>query len=217
MTAPDLSTYRSIHRALRLAANRIAEAAAVIDRADPTRRKAFARYWNGYAGEVLVHHTVEDDHFFPALAERVPGTAELIRRTDADHLHLDELMDSITLAVASVRAGRPAPELLALTQELAEHMEEHLGFEDADILPLFEQHFDRETFDAVDAEAMKTLGIGRQAAFTVPFVVAALSPDEARRTLATAPIPLRIVYVLTRAPHARLTKRALGPSLVEVA
>jgi hemerythrin-like domain-containing protein len=217
MTTPDLSTYRAIHRALRVAAAGIADAAATIDRADEARRKAFARYWNGYAGEVLVHHTVEDDYFFPALVERVPMAAELISRTDADHHHLDELMDSITVAVASVRAGRPAPELVALTRELSEHMDDHLDFEDADVLPLFERHFDLAAYEAVDTAAVKSVGVGRQAAFTVPFVMAALAPDEARETLRSAPVPLRILYFATRGSHARLTRRAFGRSLAEMA
>jgi hemerythrin-like domain-containing protein len=216
MTTPDLSTCRAIHRALRVAAAGIADAAATIDRADEARRKAFARYWNGYAGEVLVHHTVEDDYFFPALVERVPMAAELISRTDADH-HLDELMDSITVAVASVRAGRPAPELVALTRELSEHMDDHLDFEDADVLPLFERHFDLAAYEAVDTAAVKSVGVGRQAAFTVPFVMAALAPDEARETLRSAPVPLRILYFATRGSHARLTRRAFGRSLAEMA
>src|SRR4051812_35645993 len=75
-STPDLTTYRAVHAALRGSAHAMTGA--------DTRTKAFAKYWKGYAGEVLAHHTVEDDYFFPALVARVPFAAGLIERTDAD-------------------------------------------------------------------------------------------------------------------------------------
>ncbi len=214
---PDLTAYRCVHRALRVGASSLAEGATALPGADEARRRAYARYWRGYAGEVLAHHTIEDDFFFPALVERVAVAGDLITRTDADHHHLDDLMDAIGAAVDHVRRGDPAPELAVLTRELAEHMEEHLDFEDRDVLPLFERHFDAEEYEAVDAAAMKSLGIGRQAAFTVPFVVSTMTPEQVAKVLGGAPMPMRVLYRLTRGSHARLTERAFGRPLVGVA
>lgn len=212
---PDLTNYHAVHRGLRAGAHQLAAAAGALATADDRRRKAYARYWKGYAGEVLAHHTTEDDHFFPTLVDRVPVAAELIGRTDADHRHLDELIDDITEAVASVRAGHQAPELVALTDELAEHMQEHLDFEDREVLPLFVRHFTGPEYHELDERAVKSLGVGPQAAFTVPFVLAAMTPEEVRRTLATAPLPLKLVNVLFGGAHHRLVGRAFG-STVEV-
>jgi hemerythrin-like domain-containing protein len=215
-TPPDLTNYRAVHRALRGGAHQLADAARDLATADDRRRQAYARFWKGYAGEVLAHHTIEDEFFFPALTDRVPVAADLVVRTDADHLHLDALMDDIGEAVASVRAGRPAPELIALTRELADHMQEHLDFEDREVLPLFVRHFTGPEYDALDEKAVKSLGVGAQAAFTVPFILGAMTDEEARHALATAPLPLKLVNALFGGAHRRLVGRAFGPATAEV-
>ncbi len=56
MSAPDLTLYRVVHRAIRGGTAALAEGAVTIEAADAERRTAFARYWKGYAGEVLAHH-----------------------------------------------------------------------------------------------------------------------------------------------------------------
>jgi hemerythrin-like domain-containing protein len=218
MTAPDLTFYRVVHRAIRQSATALAETAVVIETTAPDRRAAFARYWKGYAGEVLHHHSVEDDIFFPALVERVPVAADLIHRTDEDHAHLDELMVALEASVGEVRAGRPAPELVALTRELDRHMADHLDFEDRDILPLFERHFSAEEYDALDAAAVKSAGLGPQTAFSVPMIIGAMTPEEQAATIPGAPLPLRVLHRLTRRSHQRLVSRAFGRlPVVEVA
>ena len=205
-----------MHRALRRGATAIARGAATLEDAGVERRKAFARYWAGYDGEVLAHHSIEDDMFFPDLIMRVPAAAALVDRTGAEHLELDEILHEIRTAVAEVREGRPAPRLAASTVALEAHMTEHLDFEDRELLPLFERHYTAEEYAELDQKALKSLGIGRQAAFTVPFIVAAMPADEARHTIATAPVPLRILHRLTRASHARLVERAFGAQQGEV-
>jgi hemerythrin-like domain-containing protein len=217
MTAPDLTMYRLVHRALRVGTAGIAEAAADIHTADERRRTAFAKYWNGYAAEVLGHHTVEDEIFFPALVDRVPVAGALIERTDADHHHLDELMEAIGRAVGQVRHGLSAPELPALTRELVQHMDTHLDFEDADILPLFERHFTGDEYGALNEAALKSAGVGKQAAFAVPFIVSVMTDDERQKALTEAPLPLRLLYRATRRSHTRLTERAIGRQYVGAA
>jgi hemerythrin-like domain-containing protein len=216
MTAPDLTMYRIVHRAIRGGAAVLADAAPRIERAEPARRKAFARYWKGYAGEVLHHHSVEDEIFFPALQERVPVAAELLSRTDADHQHLDELMLRIDAAVADLAAARPSPHLAELTAELDRHMTDHLDFEDRDVLPLLERHFDKDEYDVLDAEAVKSAGLGPQMAFSLPMIVGAMTPAELSLILPEAPVALRVMYRLTRGRHARLVERAFGSTPAEV-
>ena len=209
-TTPDLSGYHAVHTALRRGTHALAMAAADLDLADPRRARAFARYWKGFEGEVLAHHLIEDDICFPALVERVPVAAELIARTDADHHRLDELMDAVRGDVAEVAAGRPTPALAADLAELDELMHRHLGFEDDDILPLFDRHFSAEEWDELDAQAAKALGVSKQAAFTVPWVASLLDPDVRDELFHTAPLPFRVIYLVFRRSHARLATQALG-------
>jgi len=226
-TAADLTGYRAVHLALRRAPHRLAAAARTLavgpGAGHRGRAAAIAKYWRGYAGEVLVHHTIEDVHMFPALVARVPVAADLIARTDDEHHHLDDLMDAIGAAVEKVEwsvvrspgvLADHAMVLAGLFDELAAHMDGHLAFEDADILPLFERHFTQEEYAELDEAAMKSIGLGRQAAFTVPFIAAAQTPDVRTQLFAGAPAPFHVLYRLTRGRHARLERRAFAGSAV---
>jgi hemerythrin-like domain-containing protein len=216
-STPDLSIYRAIHAALRRGAHDVHAAVAALDPADRRRTRALARWWRGYAGEVLLHHTIEDDIFFPELVRQVPAAGQLIQRTDGDHAHLDEFMTGITAALSAVDAPGALERAAELLAELATHMDEHLGFEDDEILPLLETRFTAEEYEALDSRAAKATGISAQAAFTVPFVAASVSDAERQRLLGQAPAPFRVLYRLTRGRYARLTALALGPAREPVA
>jgi hemerythrin-like domain-containing protein len=209
---PDLGTYHAVHTALRGGAHLLAGAASTVDPGDHRRTAALARYWKGYAGEVLAHHTVEDEYFFPALAERVPAARGHLARLASEHAELDYFLDEARRRIDDLAHGRGgiyAPAIAGeVLGELARHMDAHLDFEDAEILPLFEAHFSVEEYERLDECAMKSLGITAQAAFTVPFVLSQLEEPERSRTIGAAPLPFRVLYHLTRGRHARLVARA---------
>lgn len=210
--APDTSDYRVIHHCLRVAPHRIAVALDETEPGDVDRAAALARYWAGYAGEVLAHHTVEDEVFFPRLVERVPAAAHHLDRVEGDHHRLDQLMDAAAgamrqLTVAPGPAGVEAA--AAAVRELAHHMDSHLDFEDEDLLPLFGRHFTAAEYAELTKAAMQGLSM-RQAAFTVPFVMHWAPPADQAEMLAGAPLPMRLLYRATRRRHARLTQLALG-------
>jgi hemerythrin-like domain-containing protein len=211
-TAPDMDDYRVIHHCIRIAPHRMAAALADIEPGDLVRARAMARYWVGYAGEVLAHHTVEDEIFFPRLAERVPVVAEHLARVGADHHRLDELMEEAGAALERFAASASlaaADDAAAVLRELARHMDRHLDFEDEDLVPLFTRHFTAAEYDELTEAAMKGLALG-QALFSVPFIMHWATPEDQAKLLADAPLPLRVVYRLTRRRHARLTALALG-------
>ena len=216
MPTPDLTTYLAIHAALRSGAHRLADGAGTLEAGDRRRLSAFRTYFNGYAGEVLAHHTIEDDYFFPALVEQVGGATARIDRLARDHADLDEMMTAVTNGLERIGAGTlTGAEVAVSLRELALHMDEHLDFEDEEILPLFTRHFSVEKYEALEAQAQKSLGIGKQAAFTIPFIAASVPPDRREQLLGGAPAPLRILYRMTKGRHARLTIAAFGFDAVE--
>ncbi|HMG44255.1 MAG TPA: hemerythrin domain-containing protein [Acidimicrobiales bacterium] len=207
---PDLCVYHAVHHALRMGAHRLADGVAALGPRDERRATAIGRYWVGYAGEVVAHHTIEDDVMFPALVERCPVVADHLPRIEHDHHHLDELMDACAQAVGSLPRGGDTGRAVALLTDLAEHTDEHLAFEDADLLPLFERHFTGAEFRALDKAAAKSLGLGKQAAFTVPFVVGFADPKVRANIFDAVPLPFKILWYATRRRHARLVDRAFG-------
>lgn len=208
----DLTRYHLIHAAFRGGIARLVRAtsADAPGGSDAHRKKAIARYWKGYAGEIRAHHHVEDRFVFPELTRRVPSMAPKTDRTSHDHEDLDEMLADADAVMMLVAAGSDPRDAGKSMRAIGEHLQEHLDFEDAEILPVIETSFTRTEYEELDQQALKDLGVGKQAAFTVPFALAATTPDNYARIWDGAPLPLKVIWYLTRGSHARMVRTAFG-------
>lgn len=215
---PDLNSYYMIHAAMRRGAVRLSTALAAIE-PDAQRLRALRWYTDGVIDELHAHHTIEDDLFFPALAERVPAFVEYDAALAADHRHLTDVMSALRTAVHGLHDGHDWEEhrsrAVALSAELARFLDEHLRVEDDDILPLFARHFGAEEYHELDQQAIKRTGL-RQLLFTVPWAVTTADREAAEHLLTTGPALLRIIWRLTRQRHSRLATLALGTEIAAV-
>jgi hypothetical protein len=91
-----------------------------------------------YCRFVHTHHTIEDLHFFPMLRRADAALGPAVDRLEADHLRIAGFLD----AVEDAAAGLTAPDAdeqrrrLATTLEaMADHLLEHLAFEEEAIGP----------------------------------------------------------------------------------
>jgi Hemerythrin HHE cation binding domain len=217
---PDLTTFRVVHRALRRDGSRLASAAAGLGAGDTARARALRRWYGGYRDELAGHHALEDHLWFPVLAERVPTFVEHTDRIEREHHLLDDAVTGVGSALdrlvdegASDGARAAARDA---TCELSGLLDLHLGFEDADVLPLYLRHFTEDEYSEVEREARRMLD-ARRLPFTVPWLMAAAAPAERTRILARAPLALELVWYASRRRHARLSTRALGPATQGVA
>ena len=208
--APDTSDYALVHHAIRSAGHALADAAERLTIADERHFDAFLRYWRGHSGEILTHHGIEDAVFFPALRERSPEAAAILDQLDREHHELDRLMDAAELAIGRVIAGAPASDAAVALRKLAIVMDAHLDVEDSEIIPAFQALFDATEYEAMTKEAIRRTGLGRQATFSVPYIVGWASPADRARLLPEAPLPMKLLYRVTRRRHARLAAAALG-------
>ena len=200
----DLRFYLQIHARLRADSARYVAAVET----DRTRRSALRRWAEGFVDELLEHHHAEDDHLFPDLAARVPASRMVLARLDADHRLLDDVLERWVAAARDIsKRDRPfvesRDELLATSIELRDHLAEHLGIEDADIIPLFIRHYSAAEYGALQARAAadaRKQGI----AFYVPWIVDALEGDVREQVLSEAPLAMRLLWRATRRRHAKL-------------
>ena len=177
----------------------------------PPRVAAVTRYWKGYAGEVLAHHTDRGRRLLPRPGGPGRARGDLIARTDAEHHRLDEATDAVEAAIGSGRRRRrPASAGLAdAPGALAALMDDHLEFEDAEILPLFERHFNGEEFDAMDQAAIKASASAPRPPSPCPS--RRLWPRTPCGPSCWPPPPAPwVLYRATRRRHARLEARAFG-------
>jgi hemerythrin-like domain-containing protein len=211
----DTSDYAAVHRGIRSAGYAIATAAETLRADDHDRMDAFVRYWTGHVSEILSHHGVEDTIFFPALRERAPETADVLDRLDAEHHLLDRLMEESREAIEGVVVGDEPTRAAQLLRRLADVMDDHLDLEDREVVPLFGRWFSAVEYEELTKAAMKQVGLGKQAAFTVPYIGFWATEQERTTLLGSAPLPFRILYRLTRNRHAALTLTALGQASID--
>jgi hypothetical protein len=209
-TTPDLTLYHVIHRAMKADAARLANAVAGIDPGDLGRAGAVERWFNGYLGELHDHHTIEDEIFFPALVEKVPVFTEQVGRIDRDHARLHELVEWNTTALRDLAGGggtwaEAQAEATRSTYELAALLDEHLGFEDQDVLPLFTRHFTVEEYDELDKTAAAKPNI-KQLLFTIPWAIEVATEEERATTFDKTPFIFKLLWYVRRRPYARLSR-----------
>ena len=205
---PDLDLYLLAHRSMVECSAALAQAVAEVaaEPSPPARRIAALRRWyEGFADEILVHHHIEDVLMFPALAERISTYGEYGDHLAADHADLDVVIEGLRAALAQ----GDFPEAQRYADELRDHLDEHLGFENAEIVPLFVRHFTPDELGAINEEAVK-MTPGKQMLFTCPWLVSMLTPQERDHVFAEVPKALEVVWWLTRRRYRRLASRALG-------
>lgn len=214
--APDLTAYFQVHQAMRVANEQLVVGLTDPSLADNDRRRATAmsRWFAGYCGELHSHHHAEDHMIFPALAARVPAYASYAETLAADHDRLDVIIDGLGAALGRMGAGdgwsAAKAEATSFAVELRDLLVVHLGFEDSDVIPLIERHFGKEEYAVIEKEIIKAIS-PKQALWTVPWWMSTAEPEAAAKTLAEAPLPLKVIYYTTRRRYARLTKTAFGP------
>lgn len=214
---PDLSQYRGVHGAMRIANQQLVEGIAGTARGDRRRAAALVRWFQGYGGELRAHHLIEDDLVFPNLVRRAPELAELDAQLAADHHRLDEVIDGIGAALARMASGdgswTEAPgEALTLAIELRDLLVRHLDVEDDVILPTIERRFTVAEWEEIDGQVMEHMSL-RQTLFTVPWWMATVDDETAAASMEDAPFVLRVIWLVTRRRYARLVRRAFGTSV----
>jgi iron-sulfur cluster repair protein YtfE (RIC family) len=154
---PDLTTFVVLHQALRADAHRLALRVALVTEADRTTATPPLQAWyRGFCAEVAEHHEVEDQIWFPALADAVPVFEAHLPRLADEHDGIDR-----ALARCGERLGALAdptePWSLAhvvateAVDSLRRQLDHHLDFEDQDVLPLLVRNLDAAEQRELDA------------------------------------------------------------------
>jgi hemerythrin-like domain-containing protein len=172
---------------------------------DLERAKVVADHANGLLRFVHVHHSGEDELLWPVLLDRVAVESDLIMRMEHQHEHVAALLPQAQEQL-SVWAAMPAPErgaqLAGTFEEIASVLNEHLGEEENQILPLVEAN--------LTVEEWSRLGQHATASMAPPELMASLAAileeaDDDERAMFTVvlPPPALAVFVEQAEPAYR--------------
>ena len=81
------------------------------------------------------HHAREDAMMFPAIRQARPDLAPTIDRLEADHRLVSGLLDEVEAAAEDLDDPAGRRRLVDAFTELAEHLTEHLDFEETALAP----------------------------------------------------------------------------------
>jgi hemerythrin-like domain-containing protein len=111
------------------------------------------------------HHEGEDQNVWPRLLERLPGqTDPLIYTMEAQHEGLATALDDLAVKAAHWRMTATAEERDALADaatDLLLRINEHLGMEEREVLPLIDQYLTEKEWKQVGGSGLKKMSFGQ--------------------------------------------------------
>lgn len=222
MTAA-VAPFYAIHRKMRIDTSRYVIAVETATEGDRAGRLVpLAKWAAGFGRELHLHHTVEDDHFFPALAERHPAVGDVLAGLEDDHEVVAGILTewgpaARDLADPTHDFSSARATVLAMAIDLRDLLARHLDIEDAEIVPRFEEAFTVEELQAIDDKVKRSLP-KKGLSFALPWNVEALDPASRAELVATAPLVLRLLHRIHAPRFARLVAAAFDgvpePSIV---
>ena len=178
---------------------------------DLERAKAVADHAAGLLRFVHIHHSGEDEFLWPVLLERVEVETDLIRRMEDQHVHVAALIpraQELLPSWAAQPSTERGEEVATTFEQIAAALDEHLGEEEKQILPLVEEH--------LTVEEWSRLGQHATASLSPPDLMASLAAileeaDDDERAMFTAvlPPPVLTMFVEQAEPAYRNRMRQL--------
>jgi hemerythrin-like domain-containing protein len=147
------------------------------------------------------HHAAEDDLIWPKLHARVPSYAVDILRMESAHRGIADADAKVHALVASWELSadtRLAEQLAVSIEDLSARVDEHLGDEERNVVPLINEHITTDEWQeavgrAAEFISRRNLKLGLVLG---GYVLDAASADEARRILCNVPLPQRTLIRL---------------------
>lgn len=201
---PDVvREFQLVHAAMRQAAHVLVQSSERLRPGPTPRSKELSRYIGCLVVFVHHHHTGEDEHWWPSLAERSAAAGQVLAPLTDDHAELDPLLDALRGHAEQLAAGTHDVAVVRRdAQALRDHLVEHLQAEEPVLFPLLAAHLD-------DAEAAR---LGRLMAQSAPrtglsyllgAMDAAATPEQQQVVLSTMPLPIRLLRPLLLRSYRR--------------
>jgi hypothetical protein len=169
--------------------------------AGDTARAEFVGDWLSIIATGLHHHHHgEDLLLWPKLLDRV-GTlnTDLVKRMEAQHEVVASSLSRIETLMPQWRGQADAEsrdELAAVFEKASVALEEHLGEEEREILPLVSIHITQAEWHALGEYGKSGLPKGRKGFIAIGAVLEDATPDERVRFLGLLPAPVRLMHRL---------------------
>jgi hypothetical protein len=182
--AIDFTMMYATHDAFRRDLRRLA---ALADQ--PRTARALAG-WHNFTTQLLIHHSVEDDHLWPTVRSAVDGRTggqDLLNDMEAEHALLEPLLDAVERAITQQGAA-----LAEAVEKLSAALVGHLDHEERDGLSLIQAALTPADWRTFAGHMRRRQGV-RGAATYVPWVLDGIPKAKQQQFLGALPPPVRLV------------------------
>ena len=156
--------------------------------------------WAAFKDQLHVHHVSEDATLWPALRGKVTDqeSIEVIDAMEREHGRIDPLLARVDAAYPAADRG----ELAAAVAEAAQALGEHMAHEEAEALPMIEQHLSKAEWNAFPRHSRKVNNLSRGLEF-LPWMLDEADPELHQSAMKILPPPARGIYRRVMLPRYR--------------
>jgi iron-sulfur cluster repair protein YtfE (RIC family) len=200
--------HRAFRRELRIAPDLVRDVPA----GDTTRTAVVAGHVRLCLEGLHLHHSSEDDHLWPLLAERTDAH-DLVQRMASQHAAVSAALDRIEpVLVRWEFEARPAvgDEMASNIDQLRVALIAHLDEEERMVLPLAARHLSKEEWAGIGQASVGKM-TRQQLPLMFGMIMEDATPAERVEMLAVLPVPIRLLMRTWGARHyARYVRTVRG-------
>ena len=205
-TGPDTQDMVIVHRVFRREFHLLPDLISRVAEGNTERAAVVAEHLTDLTSGLHHHHEGEDDLLWPLLLERATLQTDLVHRMESQHAALSAALDQIgkltpTWVATANAAGRD--ELAKAVRQASVILDEHMGEEEQEILPLVRKHLTVEQWSKLGKRGAETFQDKRKRMIFLGALLEETSPEEERTFLSNLPAPIRALWkVLGRRQYA---------------
>jgi len=207
LTEDDMEIMRILHNAFRRDAARLVTVAERFGTVDAETHDAVLLGWHGFSSGLHHHHTIEDDHIWPHLRDKLadrPDDLAVLDDMESEHSLIAPALAAIEAAFDDPETGRD--EVAERIDGLLTLLAGHLAHEEKDAFPLMKGWLTTREWAVINRTAMKELSFSEIAELG-PYILDSAPPPDVRRVLAEFPAPLRLVHRFWWNPRYQRARR----------
>ena len=196
-TEPDTNEMVIVHRVFRREFRLLPELIGRVADGDTARAAALAEHATDLVKALHHHHQAEDELLWPPLLRQATPHTDLVRRMEAQHNDLSAALNQVEKllpAWATEAGGAERDALVDALRKASTILDEHMGEEEQEILPLVRKHLTVDQWKALGDRGAEAIDDKKKRLIFLGMILEDASPDEERVFLSRMPAPVRLLW-----------------------